>query len=105
MSLYPNFRGTFANSGGHTKSIRFYLSNCKQFSASVLCNFELDVDSFGSRRGADDGEVVSTIALVLNSLANLPFIPPANFVCGGYTVFTLSVRPSVRLCMRPWVRP
>ena len=23
-------------------------------------------------------------------------IPPANFVCGGYTVFTLSVRPSVR---------
>ena len=29
-------------------------------------------------------------------------IPPANFVCGGYTVFTLSVcasvRPSVTLC-------
>ena len=23
-------------------------------------------------------------------------IPPANFVCGGYTVFTLSVRASVR---------
>ena len=23
-------------------------------------------------------------------------IPPANFVCGGYTVFTLSVRPCVR---------
>ena len=23
---------------------------------------------------------------------------PANFVCGGYTVFTLSVRPSVTLC-------
>ena len=23
-------------------------------------------------------------------------IPPANFVCRGYTVFTLSVRPSVR---------
>ena len=34
------------------------------------------------------------------------FIPPANFVCGGYTVFTLSVRPSVRLSVRnalfPW---
>ena len=28
-------------------------------------------------------------------------IPPANFVCGGYTVFTLSVRA----CMRPCVRP
>ena len=27
VSLYPNFRGTFAKSGGHTKSIRFYLLN------------------------------------------------------------------------------
>ena len=27
-------------------------------------------------------------------------IPPANFVCGGYTVFTLSVRASVRLSVR-----
>ena len=26
------------------------------------------------------------------------FIPPANFVCGGYTVFTLSVRPSITFC-------
>ena len=26
----------------------------------------------------------------------LIIILPANFVCGGYTVFTLSVRPSVR---------
>ena len=24
-------------------------------------------------------------------------IPPANFVCRGYTVFTLSIRPSVRV--------
>ena len=35
--------------------------------------------------------------------------PPANFVCRGYTVFTLSVRasvrPSVRPCVRPSVRP
>ena len=30
-------------------------------------------------------------------------IPPANFVCGGYTVFTLSVRPSVCPCVRPSV--
>ena len=28
---------------------------------------------------------------------------PANFVCGGYTVFTLSV--CVRACVRPSVRP
>ena len=28
------------------------------------------------------------------------FIPPANFVCRGYTVFTLSVRPSVRPSVR-----
>ena len=28
------------------------------------------------------------------------FIPPANFVCGGYTVFTLSVRACVCVCVR-----
>ena len=28
-------------------------------------------------------------------------VTPANFVCGGYTVFTLSIRP----CVRPSVRP
>ena len=28
------------------------------------------------------------------------FIPPANFVCRGYTVFTLSVRASVRPSVR-----
>ena len=33
------------------------------------------------------------------------FIPPANFVCRGYTVFTLSVRPSVRPSVCPSVRP
>ena len=33
------------------------------------------------------------------------FIPPANFVCRGYTVFTLSVRPSVRPSVRASVRP
>ena len=26
---------------------------------------------------------------------NVLYIPPANFVCGRYTVFTLSVRPSI----------
>ena len=33
-----------------------------------------------------------------------PFIPPANFVCGGYTVFTLSVRVCVRTCVLQSVR-
>ena len=32
-------------------------------------------------------------------------IPPANFVCRGYTVFTLSVRASVRASVRPSIRP
>ena len=31
------------------------------------------------------------------------FIPPANFVCGGYTVFTLSVRLCVHRSVRPSV--
>ena len=39
----------------------------------------------------------------LNTIsADVIFIPPANFVCRGYTVFTLSVRarvrPSVTFC-------
>ena len=33
------------------------------------------------------------------------FIPPANFVCGGYTVFTLSARACVCPSVRPSVRP
>ena len=28
--------------------------------------------------------------------SHLHFYTPANFVCGGYTVFTLSVRPCIR---------
>ena len=70
MSLYLNFRGTFTNSGGHTKSLKFLsvkLNSCPDFSVHFLFKFELDVDSFGSRRGADDSEVVSAIAIVLNS--------------------------------------
>ena len=32
------------------------------------------------------------------------FIPPASFVCGGYTVFTLSVHARVRVCVLLSVR-
>ena len=76
MSLYLNFRGTLTNSGGHTKSFKFLpvkLNSFLEISVHFLFKFELDVDSFGSRRGVDDSEV-SAIVLVLNSPANLLFL-------------------------------
>ena len=77
MSLYLNFRGTFTNSGGHTKSFKFLpakLNSYPKISVHLLFKFELDVDTFGLRRGVDDSEVVSAISLVLNSPANLLFL-------------------------------
>ena len=77
MSLYLNFRRTFSNSGGHTKSSNFLpikLNSYPEISVHFLFKFELEVDSFGSRRGVDDSEVVSVIALVLNSPGNLLFL-------------------------------
>ena len=71
MSLYLNFRGTFTNSGGHTKILPVKLNSYPKISVHFLFKFELNVDRFGSRRGVDDGEVVSAIALDLNSSANL----------------------------------
>ena len=76
MSLYRKFRGTFTNYKGHTKPFKFLpvkLNSYPEISVHFLSKFELDVDSFGSRRGVDDSEVVSVIALVLNSPANLLF--------------------------------
>ena len=74
-SLYLNFRGTFTNSGGHTKfsnlNLLVKLNSNPEISVHFLFKFELDVDRFGSRRVVDDNEVVSAIALVLNSPANL----------------------------------
>ena len=49
------------------------------YQIGALFKFELDVDSFGSRRGVDDNEVVSAIALVLNSPANLLFLYMKSF--------------------------
>ena len=77
MSLYLNFRGTFTNSGGHTKFFKLLpvkLNSYPESYVHFLFKFELDVDRFGSRRGVDDSEVVSAIALVLNSPANLLFL-------------------------------
>ena len=76
MSLYLNFRGTFINSGGHTKPFKFFpvkLNGYPEISVHFLFKFELDVDSFGSRM-MTDSEVVSAIALVLNLLTNLLFL-------------------------------
>ena len=56
MSLYLNFRGTFSNSGGHTKSFKILpvkLNSYPEISVHFLFKFELDVYSFGSRRGVD----------------------------------------------------
>ena len=77
MSLYLNFRGTFTNSGGHTKSFIFLpvkLNSYPEISVHFLFKFELDVNRFGSRRDVDDSEVVFAIALVLYSPANLLFL-------------------------------
>ena len=50
------------------------LNSFPEISVHFLFKFELDVDSFGWRRGVDDSEVVSAIALVLNSPAYLLFL-------------------------------
>ena len=50
VSFYLNYRGTFTNSGGHTKSFRFIpvkLNSYLEISVHFLFKFELDVDSFG----------------------------------------------------------
>ena len=77
MSLYLNFRGTFTNSGGHAKSFKILpvKLNCyAEISVHFIFQFELAVDRYGSRRGVDDSEVNSAVALVLNSPANLLFL-------------------------------
>ena len=50
-----------------------------------------------------EGRVSSTYnnSFWQNIIYLLHFYTPANFVCGGYTVFTLSVRVSVHACVRP----
>ena len=53
MSLYLNFRGTFTNSGGQTKSFKVLpvkLNSYPEISVHFLFKFELDVASFGSGR-------------------------------------------------------
>ena len=65
MSLYLNFRGTFTNSGS-LKFLPVKLNSYPDISVHFLFKFELNVDSFGLRRGVDDSEVVSAIAVVFS---------------------------------------
>ena len=77
MSLYLNLRGTFTNSVVYTKSFKFLpvkSNSYPEISDNFLFKFEIDVDSFGTRRGVDDSEVFSAIALVFNLPANLLFL-------------------------------
>ena len=86
MSLYLNFRGTFTNSVRHTKSFKILpvkLNSYPEISVYFVFKFELDVDSFCLRRGVDDSEVVSAIALVLNSPANPLFL---HYVTGIFYI-------------------
>ena len=75
MSLHLNFRGTFTNSGGHTKSFKFLPAKLNKFPEISVNFFYLNLSSMSivlgrEGRSVDDSEVVSTIALVLNSPAN-----------------------------------
>ena len=45
MSPYLNFRGTFANSGGHTKSIQFLPVKLKNSFPEISVHFYLNLSS------------------------------------------------------------
>ena len=70
----PEFQGdVYKFWGTHQifKLLPVKLNSYPEISVHFLFKFELDVERFGSRRVVDDSEVVSAIALVLNSPANL----------------------------------
>ena len=74
----PEFQGDIYKFWGRTQIFEFLpvkLNSYREISVHFLFNFELNVNSFGSRRGVhvDDSEVVSAIVLVLNSPENLLF--------------------------------
>ena len=77
MALYLNFRGTFTNFGGHTKSFNILpveLNIYLEISVYFYLHLSLMLIVLALRRGVDDSEVVSVIALVLNSPANFLFL-------------------------------
>ena len=102
MSLYLNFRGTFTNSGGHTKSFKFLpveLNSYQEFFVYFLFKFELYVDSFGSTRGVDESEVVSAIALVFDSPANFSIYQNSFFLALCYII-----RVFRHCCVLDWLK-
>ena len=87
------FQGDIYKFWGHTKSFKFLpikLNIYPEIFVHFLFKFELDADSFGSRMMTDDSEVVSAIALVLNSLANLLFLYLKSFICPSAMKFESS---------------
>ena len=73
----PEFQGEIHNFWGTHQIFEIFTSYIEKLSrnfCSFLFKFELDVNSFGWRRDVDDSKVVSALALVLNSPANLLFL-------------------------------
>ena len=70
----PEFQGDIYKFWGTYQTFKFLPVRLNvsypEISVNFLFKFELDVARFGLRRGVDDSEVVSSIALVLNSPAN-----------------------------------
>ena len=70
----PEFQGDIYKFWGTHQIFKILpvkLNSYPEISVHFLLKFELDVDRVGSRRGVDDSKVVSAIALVFNSPANL----------------------------------
>ena len=89
MSLYLNFRGTFTNSGGHIKSFIKFLPVKVNIYPKFLFIFYLNLSSMLivlAQEGVIDSEVVSAIALVLNSPANLLFLLLLLFLALCYEI-------------------
>ena len=55
-------------------------------SAVINCDIDVGVELTGK-------QIETGIVLIAPDNSSSVIIPPANFVCRGYTVFTLSVRP------------
>ena len=60
----------------------------------INCDIDVGVELTGK-------QIETGIVLIAPDKSSSVIIPPANFVCRGYTVFTLSVRPSIRNALFP----
>ena len=89
----------------YRKSIAFYLTY-HSIHTFLVCGFNSAFNNFPFNNDLTpldiDGlyswnNLLNEYLYIASHLSYTFIIPPANFVCRGYTVFTLSVRPSVRL--------